>query len=70
MEAPVPSSVISYSRYDPVARELDVTFVTGRRYVYEDVPPDVAEAFRTAPSKGTFFNREIRDSYGFREVTR
>jgi hypothetical protein len=46
-----------------------VTFVTGRRYVYEDVPPDVFEAFRGAFSKGTFFNREIRDCYHYREVT-
>ena len=46
-----------------------VTFVTGRRYVYADVPADVFEAFKNAPSRGAFFNREIRDRYAFREVT-
>jgi hypothetical protein len=66
----MPSTVIRYFRYDAAKRELDVTFVTGRRYIYEDVPPQVADAFRSAFSKGTFFNGEIRDRYGFREVTR
>jgi len=46
-----------------------VTFVTGRRYVYDDVPPEVYEAFRTAFSKGAFFNREIRDHYAYREIS-
>jgi hypothetical protein len=66
----MPSTVIRYFRYDPAKRELHVSFVTGRRYVYEDVPPDVFDAFREAFSKGTFFNHEIRDNYAYREVTR
>ena len=39
------------------------------RYVYADVPPDVFDAFKTAESRGGFFNHEIRDRYAFREVT-
>jgi hypothetical protein len=66
----MPSTAIRYFRYDSAERELQVTFVTGRRYVYEDVPPDVFDAFRAAFSKGTFFNREIRDCYAYREITR
>jgi hypothetical protein len=66
----MPSTVIRHFRYDPTERELYVTFVSGRRYVYKDVPPDVFDAFRGAFSKGTFFNREIRDGYACREVTR
>ena len=66
----MPSTVIRHFRYDSVERELQVTFVTGRRYVYQDVPPEVFDAFRAAFSKGTFFNREIRDRYACREVTR
>jgi hypothetical protein len=50
-------------------RELKVTFVSGRLYVYEDVPPEVAAAFRNARSKGTFFNHEIRDRYVYRDIT-
>jgi hypothetical protein len=66
----MPSTAIRYFRYNSAKRELQVTFVTGRRYVYADVPPDIADAFRAALSKGTFFNREIRDRYAYREVAR
>ena len=65
----MPSSVIRFFRYAPDTRELKVTFVSGRLYVYEDVPPEVAAAFREARSKGTFFNHEIRDRYVYRDVT-
>lgn len=57
-------------RYSPDTRELKVTFVSGRLYVYENVPPEVAAAFRNAYSKGTFFNHEIRDRYAYRDITR
>ena len=65
----MPSSVIRFFRYAPDTRELKVTFVSGRLYVYEDVPPEVAAAFREARSKGTFFNHEIRGRYVYRDVT-
>lgn len=48
---------------------VKVTFVSGRLYVYEDVPADVAAAFSQARSKGSFFNREIRDRYAYRDIT-
>jgi hypothetical protein len=44
--------------------------VIPRRDIYDDVPSDVFDAFKTAPSRGVFFNQEIRDRYKFREVTR
>jgi KTSC domain-containing protein len=69
-DAAMPSTAIRYFRYDAGKRELVVTFITGRRYAYEDVPPAVFDAFRSAFSKGVFFNREIRDRYAHREVTR
>ena len=46
-----------------------MTFVTGRRYLYERVPEDVFEAFLSASSRGGFFNSEIRDRYEYREIT-
>lgn len=66
----MPSSVIRFFRYSPDTRELKVTFVSGRLYVYANVPPEVAAAFRNAYSKGTFFNHEIRDRYAYRDITR
>ena len=65
----MPSSVIRFFRYAPDTRELKVTFVSGRLYVYEEVPAEVAAAFKEARSKGSFFNREIRDRYAYRDIT-
>ena len=66
----MPSSVISRFVYDPAKRELWIEFVTGRRYVYEEVPDEISEAFRSAFSKGAYFNSRIRDQFECREVTR
>jgi hypothetical protein len=66
----MPSTAIRNLSYDSAKRELSVTFVTGRRYVYADVPREIFEAFKTAESRGAFFNHAIRDRYGYREVTR
>jgi len=59
----MPSSVIRAFDYRPDAEELEITFTTGRRYLYRGVPPATAEAFRAAFSKGRFFNARIRDHY-------
>lgn len=64
----MPSSVITDFEYEPELARLTVTFTTGRIYEYFMVPPDVAASFRSALSKGTFFNTKIRDRYAFREV--
>lgn len=65
----MPSSVIRRFVYDQTEHQLWVEFTTGRRYVYEDVPEEVATTFRTAFSKGVYFNTRIRDRFRFREVT-
>lgn len=64
----MPSSVIRRFDYRAETRELDVLFTTGRRYLYHDVPPEAAEAFRSAFAKGVHFNRRIRGRYAFTEV--
>jgi KTSC domain len=64
----MPSSVIHRFAYKPETAELEITFTTGRRYIYSDVPKEVADEFRSAFSKGVFFNRYIRDSYSYREL--
>ncbi len=65
----MPSTAIRNLFYVPVKRELWVTFVSGRSYVYADVPSGIFDVFKTASSRGAFFNREIRVRYVFREVT-
>jgi hypothetical protein len=69
LEKTMPSSVIAKIDYETARARLTVTFTTGRVYQYFLVPADVAAAFATAFSKGTYFNLNIRDRYAFRDVT-
>lgn len=64
----MPSSVIRKALYRPDEAVLDILFTTGRRYLYHRVPPDEAERFAAAFSKGRYFNARIRDRYEFTEV--
>lgn len=64
----VESSVMTYVEYNEGARELDIVFMSGKRYRYLDVPRKVYTALLEADSKGEFFNDEIRDSYVYAEV--
>jgi lysyl-tRNA synthetase class 2 len=61
----MPSSVIRNFHYSEKSRALRVQFVTGRVYIYQNVPAAIASKFRTAASKGEFFNAFIRDHYAF-----
>ncbi|MDQ3143390.1 MAG: KTSC domain-containing protein [Pseudomonadota bacterium] len=65
----MPSTVINRFDYRPEMRELVVTFVTGRRYLYSDVPEETVRRFAAASSRGAYFNRRIRDHYAYRELT-
>jgi hypothetical protein len=64
----MPSSVIRRFVYDEMEENLWVEFTTGRRYVYSNVPQEVADAFRGAFAKGAYFNTRIRDRFPYREV--
>ena len=61
----MPSTVIRSYRYDPRRRALDIVFQTKRRYTYKHVPEETYKAMKAAFSKGTFFNRHIRDRFPF-----
>ena len=61
----MPSSVIRKWDYDDAAQRLDIVFVSGKHYSYHDVPPEVVEEMRAAFSKGSYFNRHIRDHFDF-----
>lgn len=63
----VASSAISRIEYNAPARELHVTFTSGRFYRYFGVPAEVYYQFNRAASKGEFFNTLIRDRYAFTE---
>ena len=61
----MPSTVFRRWHYDSDAQTLDVTFTSGRRYRYLEVPEKVAAGLAMAGSKGSFFNRQIRDIFAF-----
>lgn len=51
--------------YYPRTQRLEVQFRGGAAYYYYDVPPQVAEAFRRAPSAGKFIDSTLNNfEYG------
>lgn len=63
------SSIIADFKYDAARSVLCVWLTTGRTYEYVDVPPQVAEAFRFAASKGRYYNKYVRDRFEAVEIT-
>ena len=62
----MPSTLIRSTEYDAATQTLSVWFVTsGNRYDYRNVPPETYDAFRSAFSKGRYFNRFIRGRYRY-----
>ena len=57
---PVDSSNIAAIGYSDVCRVLQVDFLIGKRYRYQDVPSQVFDRFLAAPSKGRFLNSVIK----------
>lgn len=62
------SSVIASAGHDPARRILQIEFRSGRVYAYFSVPPQTYTSLCTAPSAGGYFNRMIRNRFGFQEV--
>lgn len=64
---PLGSSYIKDHSYDPKARELSITFHSGKSFTYSDVPSHIATGLRDAPSKGQFFHGKIRGNFTHKE---
>ena len=66
----MPSSVVRAMRYNERTLALTITFrASGETYRYFNVPAWEWEAFRTAPSKGTYLNTVFKErGYGYRRV--
>jgi len=57
--------VIKWFRYDEATCRLTVMFQSGKQYIYETVPSELAARMQRAFSKGQFFNDHIRDRFPF-----
>ncbi|MBX3500030.1 MAG: KTSC domain-containing protein [Alphaproteobacteria bacterium] len=61
----MPSTVIRSYRYNPKRRELTIVFPSGASYTYLRVPTATHLELNAAPSKGEYFNAQIRNRFAF-----
>lgn len=61
----VDSSNVESIGYDDATQELHVQFSGGAIYVYYEVPRQIFDDLVSAPSKGSFLNREVKSVYRF-----
>jgi lysyl-tRNA synthetase, class II len=59
------STAIKGFDYDSEKKILKVDFTNGSVYLYRDVPESIYNNLKNAPSKGQYFNAEIKDKFGF-----
>jgi hypothetical protein len=64
---PVISTKITRIEFNQLTGDLDVTFVSGNTFRFYGVPHDVYQGLIRAPSIGTYFVRNVRDHYPYRE---
>jgi hypothetical protein len=62
---PVSSSSIAAVGYDAENQAVYVQFVNGLTYAYKGVPEHEFENLRTAPSVGSYFNRNYKNVYPY-----
>ena len=66
---PVDSTAIKSIGYNEDKQLLEVEILeTGRVYQYHDVPLEEYFDFMDAKSLGEYYNRVIKENYGFREM--
>ena len=59
----VDSSNIQSIGYDTAAMELHIQFLKTGLYVYREVPKEVFDELLNSDSKGSYFNRNIKNVY-------
>jgi hypothetical protein len=67
--SPLSSRAVVSAGYDAVSGTLELEFLSGRIYQYEDVPPSAYDWLLRTPSKGTYVSRMINGQYSYRDVT-
>lgn len=64
----MPSSVIYEFSYDPDAKTLKITFVSGMMYRYKNVPLEIFNMLKAAGSKGRYFNYFIKGKFKYNKI--
>ena len=62
------SSEIEWIGYEHKNHMLQVEFITGGIYQYENVPAQVYEDFLSTDSHGRFFESKIKGAYPYRKI--
>lgn len=62
---PVSSSNIAAVGYDAENQTVYVQFLNGSTYAYKGVPENEFENLRTAPSVGSYLNRNFKNVYPY-----
>lgn len=62
---PVSSSNIAAVGYDAANQTVYVQFLNGSTYAYKGVPEHEFENLRTAPSVGSYLNRNFKNVYAY-----
>ncbi len=65
---PVSSSNIAAVGYDVENQSVYVQFLNGSTYAYKGVPEHEFENLRTAPSVGSYLNRNYKNVYPYERV--
>jgi hypothetical protein len=65
---PVKSSDLKSIGYDDASQILEIEFHSGGIYQYSKVPPSVFNELVQAASKGKYFHKCIKKSYGAKRI--
>jgi hypothetical protein len=63
------SNTLASALYDGLRRRLEIEFRSGERYLYLQVPPHCYQQLLLADSKGSYFNRNIRNRFPFQHLS-
>ena len=66
---PVISKNIHSIGYDAATETLEIKFDSGAVFQYYSVPANVHAELMTAPSKGSYFDYRVKNSYRYSKVT-
>ena len=65
----VDSTTLASAGHDAASAMLELQFRSGAVYRYFDVPHAVYQSLLGAPSKGVYFNQNIRSRYRYQRIT-
>lgn len=54
--------------YNPLNGTLTIQFHSGSMYEYYNVPQHIYDGLLSAPSKGKYHHRHIKNSYGYSRI--